>query len=75
MNLLKVPIYVAARAGLEPATLRTKRDESTNEPPRPTKNLSRRIQFLAAVAVSSDNGCNLRIYAYTSMSKSFGALA
>ena len=27
--------YVAARAGFEPATLRTKGDESTNEPPRP----------------------------------------
>ena len=28
--------YVAARAGFEPATLRTKGDESTNESPRPT---------------------------------------
>ena len=27
--------YVAARAGFQPATLRTKGDESTNEPPRP----------------------------------------
>ena len=27
--------YVAARAGFEPATLRSKGDESTNEPPRP----------------------------------------
>ena len=27
--------YVAARAGFEPATLRTKGDESTNEPRRP----------------------------------------
>ena len=27
--------YVAARAGLERMTLRTKGDESTNEPPRP----------------------------------------
>src|SRR6218665_2459407 len=27
--------YVAARAGFEPTTLRTKSDESTNEPPRP----------------------------------------
>ena len=27
--------YVAARAGFEPATLRTKGTESTNEPPRP----------------------------------------
>ena len=30
--------YVSARAGLEPATLRTKGDESTNEPPWPTIN-------------------------------------
>ena len=29
--------YVAARAGFEPTTLRTKGDESANEPPRPTK--------------------------------------
>ena len=28
--------YVAARAGFEPTTLRTKGDESTNEPPGPT---------------------------------------
>src|SRR6218665_447473 len=28
--------YVAARAGLEPATIGTKGVESTNEPPRPT---------------------------------------
>ena len=28
--------YVAARAGLELVTLRTKGDESTNEPPHPT---------------------------------------
>ena len=28
--------YVAARAGFEPTTLRTKSEESTNEPPRPT---------------------------------------
>ena len=28
--------YVAAKAGLEPATLRTKGVESTNEPTRPT---------------------------------------
>src|SRR6218665_1979539 len=28
--------YVAARAGFEPMTLRTKGDESTNKPPRPT---------------------------------------
>ena len=28
--------YVAARVGFEPMTLRTKGDESTNEPPRPT---------------------------------------
>src|SRR6218665_4042195 len=28
--------YVSARVGVEPATLRTKGDESTNEPPRPT---------------------------------------
>ena len=28
--------YVAARAGFEPTTLRTKGNESTNEPPRPT---------------------------------------
>ena len=27
--------YVSARAEFEPATLRTKGDESTNEPPRP----------------------------------------
>ena len=26
-------LYVAARAGFEPTTLRTKGDESTNEPP------------------------------------------
>ena len=29
--------YVVARAGFEPTTLRTKGDESTNEPPRLTK--------------------------------------
>ena len=29
-------VYVAARAGFEPATLRTKGDESPNEPPRIT---------------------------------------
>ena len=28
--------YVAARVGFEPATLQTKGDESTYEPPRPT---------------------------------------
>ena len=28
--------YVAAIAGFEPATLQTKGDESTDEPPRPT---------------------------------------
>ena len=28
--------YVAAKAGFEPATYRTKSDEFTNEPPRPT---------------------------------------
>ena len=28
--------YVAARAGFEPTTLKTKGAESTNEPPRPT---------------------------------------
>src|SRR6218665_830599 len=28
--------YVTARAGFEPANLRTRGDESTNEPPRPT---------------------------------------
>ena len=28
--------YVAASAGFEPTTLRTKGDESTNQPPRPT---------------------------------------
>ena len=28
--------YVAATEGFEPVTLRTKGDESTNEPPRPT---------------------------------------
>ena len=28
--------YVTPRAGFEPATLRTKGDESTNEPSRPT---------------------------------------
>ena len=28
--------YLAARTGFEPATLRTKGVESTNEPPRPT---------------------------------------
>src|SRR6218665_592110 len=34
-GLAKGP-YVAARAGFEPTTLRTKGDASTNEPPRPT---------------------------------------
>ena len=29
-------LYVAAGAGFEPTPLRTKGDESTNEPPRPT---------------------------------------
>ena len=29
--------YVGARAGFEPTTLWKKGDESTNEPPRPTK--------------------------------------
>src|SRR6218665_2499167 len=29
-------LYVAARTGFEPMTLRTKGDESANEPPRPT---------------------------------------
>ena len=29
-------MYVAAKAGFEPATLRTKGVESTNDPPRPT---------------------------------------
>jgi len=28
-------LYVAARAGFKPTTLRTKRDESTKEPPCP----------------------------------------
>ena len=28
--------YVAAKARFEPTTFRTKSDESTNEPPRPT---------------------------------------
>ena len=32
--------YVAARAGFEPTTLRTKGDESTNEPPRPTTSVT-----------------------------------
>ena len=31
--------YMAAGAGFEPTTLRTKGDESTNEPPRPTNAL------------------------------------
>ena len=35
-GLAQVP-YVAARVGFKPATLRTKGDESTNEPPRPTR--------------------------------------
>ena len=29
-------LYIAARVGFEPATLRMKGDESTNEPPCPT---------------------------------------
>src|SRR6218665_2769589 len=33
-------IYVAATVGCEPATLRTKGAESTNEPPRPTCKLT-----------------------------------
>src|SRR6218665_345937 len=38
--------YVAARAGFDPATIRTKDDESTTEPPRPkvTKTLNQRRQ-------------------------------
>ena len=34
LNFAQGP-YVAARTGLEPMTLRTKGDESTNEPPSP----------------------------------------
>ena len=30
-------LYVAARAGFEPETLRSKGVEATNEPPRPTR--------------------------------------
>ena len=29
-------LYIAARAGFEPMTIRMKGNESTNEPPRPT---------------------------------------
>ena len=37
------PTYVVARAGFEPMTLRTKGDEYTTEPPRPTCRLRRPI--------------------------------
>ena len=36
VGLLAQGLYVAIRAGLEPATLQTKGDESTIEAPRPT---------------------------------------
>src|SRR6218665_1017396 len=40
-------IYVAARAGFGPATLRTKGVESTNEPPRPHVPWSKVIKIIA----------------------------
>src|SRR6218665_2698737 len=35
-DLLKIPVYVAAKAGFEPTTLRLKGFDTTNAPPRPT---------------------------------------
>ena len=46
-GLAQGPVYVAARAGFEPATLRSNGIDSTNAPPRPT-NMCLRVHWDAS---------------------------
>ena len=48
--------YMEARAGFEPTTVRTKGDESTNEPPRPTISVPVVYAIRSLENISSTNG-------------------
>ena len=52
--------YVATRAGFEPATLRTKGDESTNEPPLPVYCYS--LHYLGEVIQTRNEKTNTELH-------------